>query len=274
MRRFLLFALCLAAALDGFVQKAAQVALESPEALAGVDGYTTLWQDTALLLMADRDGLVEDDQAAEVAVAKSFGAARYGYAIESHACAQALGGALPDGYAYQLQASRGMTRPDIVVFDDSKAEVGWFDITSEGSLGHIDLKTGSSWKTKPYVAEFTYPPLDVSHLGTGKLSIGEKVKIRNAVRRRKKNWQDFVNTKCASFLGRWKYNGGPTDTAKSTKKSTARFSLETVFPGLAATDSVATSLLRAFGLTVSQFGYSSGGSKATGEAILRDYEDV
>jgi hypothetical protein len=85
-----------------------------------------------------------------------------------------------------------MTRPDIVVQHNTKGEIGWFDITSEGSLGHIDLKTSSGWLTRMYVAEFTYSRLNVNTVGTSELSIPQRVALKNTIKRRTKAWETLV----------------------------------------------------------------------------------
>jgi hypothetical protein len=172
-----------------------------------------------------------------------------------------------------LQASRGMTRPDFVVHDDNGTEVGWFDITSEGSLGHIDKKTGSGWTNKPYVAEITYKPLDVSDLGTGNISIGQKVVLRNAYKRRVKAWEQLVANKKKHFESVWGVYKGPEENSQQGKRDTAKFALGGPFPGLHITDTVAASLLRSFDLPVKQFGFQKGGTRSEGDLIIQTYEN-
>jgi hypothetical protein len=266
------------AALNGEVQTGATLALDTPDALPGTDGYTLLWKDTALIVTGLRDpngGLDPADPGIITALALS--PARYGYAVEQYACAQAgtLGAALPNAYTYQLQASRGMTRPDVVVFDANNAEVGWFDITSDGSLGHIDRKTGSSWQTKPYVAEITYPALNLGQVGTGQLSIGQKVALKNTLKRAQKVWDDLVDRKRTHFLDVWKSYKGAEQGSKKSMRVVADLALGAAFSNHQITQSVAQSILRSFELLPKNYGYDpTGGTKAAGDMIIRAYQDV
>ncbi|MBV9407537.1 MAG: hypothetical protein JO164_01855, partial [Candidatus Eremiobacteraeota bacterium] len=270
------------AALNTAVQTAATLALQTPDSLPGTDGYTALWKETALIAKAVRDGTTDDNGDAvdandpAVKAALAFVPARYGYAIEAHASAQtdALQAALPAGYSFALQASRGMTRPDIVVANGTGAEVGWFDITSVGSRGHIDLKTGTSWQTKTYVAEITYPAFDISALDTGAMSIGQRVALRGALRRRKQAWAALVNAKKTHFRDVWVSYKGTEQTSKSQKKIYAKFALSGAFPRHEVTDGVAKSLLRSFDLLPRNYGFEAGGSRSDGDAIIREYQEA
>lgn len=257
-------------ALNTLVQTAALAAL-TPNSLPGGDGYTTLWQDTANILIGLRDEPDEvdrDDPATRAA--QSFRNARYGYAVEAYVngSVATLASHLPASHTMALQAGRGMTRPDIVVKDGSNTDVGWFDITSSNCLGHIDTKTGSGWRTKPYVAEITYPPLDITALSTtGLNSIGKTVAIRNAYRRRQRQWTAYVNGKKILFLFQIRHYVNNKVHSKAALKGFTKQALKDVF-FTDFTDLPAKNLLRSFGLNVKNFGFASGGSKADGDAYL------
>lgn len=82
---------------------------------------------------------------------------RFGYAIETIACAN-LPGVL-HGLNVDFQVASGNTRPDIVL-STGYNDVAWIDITSTASKNHILAKQSSGWKTKPYVYEVFYESLD------------------------------------------------------------------------------------------------------------------
>jgi hypothetical protein len=264
------------AALDQAVQDGATAALD-PARLPDTDGYLRLWRDTALILRGAIDGtldLNDPDDVAEVTAAQRFGPARYGYAVESLACGSAgLSAALPVGCSYQLQATRGMTRPDIVVTHATDGEIGWFDITSHASIGHIDRKTGNGWRTRPYVAEITYPVLDPTQIGTGNLGIGEAVARKNAIKRRKQDWENQIRATRRQFNHEWETREGEAQN-KAGKQGAARASAAAVLGLFAATPIQTMSLLRALALSPKDFGFDQGGTKAAGEEMLREIFDV
>lgn len=101
-------------------------------------------------------GYVDDPKEAH-----SFLSADFGYAIESIACKE-LGNAFGN-FDIKFQVSEGHTRPDIVVLHNNN-ELGWLDITSIKSKGHIFKKTGSGWKSKPFVYEIFYDELNAQDL--------------------------------------------------------------------------------------------------------------
>ncbi len=292
------------AAVSTIVETGAQQALTAYDALTGADGYTALWKDTAALVMADRDGENIGDPA-ETTVARRFASARYGYAVEAYAntLIPNCQGSLPAGYGIIIQGGRGMTRPDIIVTDAAGTEVGWFDITSDNSLGHIDRKTGSGWRTKPYVAEITYPALVTDSLATSGAAIGVRVAARNAAQRRRNDWQRFLQGRKREFnnelrlllppqqqaraaQGRGGRGGAmrrqravhqtdPLPTgSKLNKQAQTKAALEEVFPQEAITPMFMRNILRSFGLRVAAYGLGLGGSKADGDAILRDYHEA
>ncbi|MEO1051222.1 MAG: hypothetical protein AAFX87_11375 [Bacteroidota bacterium] len=260
--------------LDGLVRDAAREAL-NPSDLPDLDGYVALWKDTAIILKAIEDGEIDQedsDEVAEANAAKSFAAARYGYAIESLACSKAgaLTAALPVGCSYQLQASRGMTRPDIVVRHVTDGEIAWLDITSSGSKGHIDRKTGSGWQTKKYVAEILYDPLNPSDIGTGTMSIGAKVARRNAMKRRIKVWENVQKDFRKEFNRKWDENDGTELTSKSSRSDLARNVVGEILGGGRPSPQETKSVIRAVAWSIKDYGFDSGGTKAEGESILRN----
>jgi hypothetical protein len=256
------------------VQKAAVTARDDVDTLAD-EGYELLWKDTAVILAAGEPDGSDADELAEYKAATRFAPARYGYAIESVSSRQtdALQGALGVGYSFQLQASRGMTRPDIVVTRlADNSEVGWFDITSEGQKEHIFRKTGSGWKTKPYVFEITYPTLDPTKIGTGKKGIGERVAIKNAYKRRVAAWQSKVIFAKSFFENRWILEDGENKNKKD-QQGLARSILAIYIgePEISPDDT--KSLLRLMGFNINKFGFDKGGTTARGETILRGQEE-
>lgn len=286
-------------AVSAIVEAGAQQALTAYDALTGADGYTALWKDTAALLMADREG-EEPEDLNETNVARRFASARYGYAVEAYANALIPGrqGDLPPGYAITIQGGRGMTRPDIIVANAIGVEVGWFDITSANSLGHIDRKVGDGWRTKPYVAEITYVPFNINSLATSGAGIGVRVAARNAAQRRRAAWLEFVVEKRRSFNNILRPlvpaqedaapgRGGPMRARNflrpvnvepagsiADKQQQTRTALHTLFPDENMTPITTKSLLRALGLPVVKYGFGAGGSKADGETILRNYQEL
>ncbi|MCR2807076.1 eCIS core domain-containing protein [Paenibacillus soyae] len=87
--------------------------------------------------------------------------ARFGYAIETLACAGLAGS--HGGLHIDLQVASGHTRPDIVV-SDGVQELAWIDITSEKSKKHILGKDGSGWRRRPFVYEVLYDQLELKEL--------------------------------------------------------------------------------------------------------------
>lgn len=153
--------------LDALVNKSAGHIVASPLGVPDTDGYLKRWMG---LVASFAKSWKDSGGKLEVALAEEpFVFASYGYAVESMTNAvleSQLGGDLPKGHKIALQASRGHTRPDIVVKNGEGEDVGWFDITASVSETHIDKKTGSGWTTRPYVAEVTYPSLTTSTLET------------------------------------------------------------------------------------------------------------
>lgn len=146
--------------LDKLVNGNAKAIIANPLGVPDADGYLRRWLGLVASFAGawrDSDGDVGAALAAEPFVYTAFG-----YAVESltNLSAKAtLGGDLPAKHTIALQATRGHTRPDLVVKNDLGKDVGWFDITASRSETHIDRKTGSGWGTRDYVAEVTYPSL-------------------------------------------------------------------------------------------------------------------
>ena len=260
--------------LNGLVLDAATSAFDDATTLPDVDGYTRLWGDTANIIAGVDPNTLEGDDLQEYRSARRFSNARYGYAVESLACSNhdALQTALPDGYTYQLQAGRGMTRPDIVVRDDDDDEVAWFDITSENSINHIDRKTHSGWRNKPYVAEILYPTMtNIDTLAQGNTNIAARVVRRNAFRRRRESWRSDVS----SFSTRFEYKWMQADmdgTARGARLPKAREILEEILEYM-PTPQQAKSILRCLNVRLADVGVTSGGSQSEGEKLLHEYFD-
>ena len=89
--------------------------------------------------------------------------ARFGYAIESLAC-QGLNNTQHNGLNISTQVAHGHTRPDMVASIPNGPEVAWLDITSAGSIGHIEGKEGAGWDTRPFIYEIVYPKLQLRDL--------------------------------------------------------------------------------------------------------------
>ena len=162
-------------ALDTLVNKQAQVALSINNIVQGTSGYLDHWQALAQEYLDDNSSI------------PPFLYTAYGYAVETltNLNLSSINSSLPNGWSVQTQATRGMTRPDIVVFDDNSNEVAWFDITSENSVGHIKNKASGGWSSKDYVYEISYPALDLSGISFSG-SMFEGIKVRNNLKALKK----------------------------------------------------------------------------------------
>ena len=135
----------------------------------------------------------------------------FGYAVEELTTGRILtaiehGDAALAGVRVSFQESVGHTRPDIVITVAGPGGVpvkGWFDLTADGSLGHIFDKSGGGWRTKPYVAEVSYPSLsaDRSELGGGAdPAVQEQLRLqREAAEVRAEQW-DWAIEKIADRL--------------------------------------------------------------------------
>jgi hypothetical protein len=106
--------------------------------------------------------------------------ARYGYAVETIAT-QLLAAQDVSPYHFAFQISHGHTRPDIVIFHEAD-ELGWVDITSEGSPNHILKKQGAGWQNRAYVAEARYDMPSPASLmkGSGKLDAQALKRLKQA----------------------------------------------------------------------------------------------
>lgn len=129
--------------IDGVVQEARDFVLGNPIAsiFQTLDGYTKRW-------LGVFEAFVYKDE-------KEWLSTSIGYVIESYTNFK-----LPaqiGNHTILLQQTRGGTRPDFVIQDTATGqEVAWLDITSSGSVGHINRKSGRGWQNMPYVAEILY----------------------------------------------------------------------------------------------------------------------
>lgn len=115
---------------------------------------------------------------------------QYGYAVEECVNIEVQNGNLPppQGYTISTQETHGGTRPDFViryVTDAARSgTVAWLDLTSIQSSGHIFQKSGTGWRTTPFVAELFYSPLRLSNIGmAGDYSIAERARFNSAIRK-------------------------------------------------------------------------------------------
>ncbi|WP_437765359.1 DUF4157 domain-containing protein [Sorangium sp. So ce281] len=175
-------------ALDTLVNQAARMILQDPLSIPETDGYIARWKAVMTSFMDEFQGTGDLKKALE---REKFIYAAYGYAVESLTNVQigVLNPHLPAGAVVSVQATRGHTRPDVVVRRGDGTDVGWFDITASNSKNHINGKTGSGWKNQPYVAEVTYRSLDdaalmtlVQNALTTRMSSGELERLRKMAR--------------------------------------------------------------------------------------------
>lgn len=152
--------------IDQAVQSAATHVLNNPtdSQVLSVDGYTRRWGAAYNVFRTEND--------------EDFLPATFGYAVESVACKMYFtpvrAAANELGLKVVLQATRGGSRPDIVLKDKSGKDVAWFDITSDRSVTHIDRKNSTKWLTLTDVAEITYPAFDKTKLALRSSSSSEQ----------------------------------------------------------------------------------------------------
>lgn len=115
---------------------------------------------------------------------------QYGYAVEEYVNIEINSGALPPpcGYRISTQESHGSTRPDYVIRSSAGAMgddfQAWLDLTSVHSSGHILGKDGAGWRSKSFVAELFYSPLNLSNISmAGDYSIAQRARLNSAIRR-------------------------------------------------------------------------------------------
>lgn len=115
---------------------------------------------------------------------------QYGYAVEECVNIEVQNGSLPppQGYTISTQETHGDTRPDFVircVANTARSDtLAWLDLTSIQSSGHIFQKSGTGWRTTPFVAELFYSPLILSNISmAGDYSIAERAHLNSAIRR-------------------------------------------------------------------------------------------
>lgn len=100
---------------------------------------------------------------------------KYGYAVEEAVNLEFQ--SYTGDFQIDIQATHGSTRPDIVVSTRTGECLAWLDITSEGSTGHINKKSGSGWHQAPLVAEVLYKKLNLTSIKqSGDNSIAKRTK--------------------------------------------------------------------------------------------------
>lgn len=154
--------------------------------------------------------------------------AHFGYAVESlvqyWVGEKNLKQYLPAGHRIDFQVNAGSTRPDIVVSDEAGTAIGWFDITSSKSLGHIDRKVGSQWRTLPYVAEFTYRTLEPMNLRASDAGPLEAAKNRH--RKIDADRKKKVRADAVEGLVHKVFTGMPEEISNNKDKKRAYFQIE------------------------------------------------
>ena len=163
--------------MDKFADKLHELVLEAakkcltPLSLDPGLAFFKRWQETATAYLIDNND-------------KAFLHARYGYAVETYVNEKlsTLAGSLPFGYSVHKQVTFGGSRPDVVVRNGVQKDLAWFDITSEDSQGHIYLKYHRGWKDRPYVAEITYPALDLDAISSGAQLTEEQIRLAQKAR--------------------------------------------------------------------------------------------
>ncbi|TMV51938.1 hypothetical protein FE783_03040 [Paenibacillus mesophilus] len=273
-----------ASKLDDLVQEGAEIATLNPEALPDVDNYTTLWKRTASLIHGVNTKKIntdDEDLVETLETAYHFAPARFGYAIESYATGTKfndLRSSLPKGYSIATQVSHGPTRPDLVVYKNGK-EVGWFDITSSGSTGHIYGKIGSSWTTKAYVAEVTYDPLNTLDVGTGSMSTDDIQQMKEAFEAEQQEWNDFLQSQIDTFTNiivseaKAAIKNKGDLLSKKELSTLTKAVLNYMFDTTGFTGKPASAMLRAFGINPEDYCIKGHGTKREGYRLLREYKE-
>ncbi len=175
--------------------------------------------------------------------------AAYGYAVEklTEIALEDVERALPRGWRWKTQVSKGSTRPDLVLYRGEK-DAAWLDFTSEGNVGHISRKAHSGWRTRGYVYEITYPPLDRSKITTDGAP-AEGVRLRGVIRR--------LNARMERAYVLLKEALEPLADGRRKPSET-----RAVFQKLYADDSLGHSAIRSLielaGLALADFGYTRG----------------
>ncbi|MDF2715434.1 MAG: hypothetical protein K0R28_2359 [Paenibacillus sp.] len=271
--------------LEALVQEGAEIATLNPEALPDVDNYTTLWKRTASLIHGVNTKTIDtgnEDLVDTLETAFHFAPARYGYAIESYATNtkfKDLKSSLPKGHDLGTQVSHGSTRPDLVVYNEDGHEVGWFDITSSASTGHIYGKIGSGWSKKDYVAEVTYDPLNLLSVGTGSMSAADIEQMQEAFLAEQKEWNDFLQNQIDTFTTIIQTEANAAIEKKGELLSQKELStltkavLNHMYDITGITDKPASALLRSFGINPDQYCIKGHGTKREGYRMLRQYKD-
>ncbi|HEY4941741.1 MAG TPA: hypothetical protein VII56_09950 [Rhizomicrobium sp.] len=201
------------AALQDLVTDAAEKA-KTPQSLDSGIPFYKRWQATALAYLQDNND-------------KAFLHARYGYAVETYVNENlsTLAATLPDGFTVHKQVTFGGSRPDVVVRDGDKNDIGWFDITSSGSVEHIYLKSHAGWKTRPYVAEITYPALDPVTISAGGALTAEQIEAAKLARQeaREEYLRKLLEVRKKAYLAKIGYG------SKAKRRSEFEESLKDLF---------------------------------------------
>jgi len=262
---------------DGFIHALADLVADCAQWALAIDnissdggGYFDLYLDLAQRQLAGK--LSASDT--------TFLPARYGYAVEKlvEIRLDEIRNLLPASVRAQTQATRGMTRPDLILVHGhaqsrTGTDVVWIDFTADSvtSLGHIFAKASSGWKNKPNVYEITYPPLKpgaITRSGTP----AEGVKSRRLIERVNRAMEQAIKglgqdlEKIARTA-----NLKTTDSIVVTREAFKRhFQIELL------SHSAIRSLILLAGLDLAEFGYrlraqKSGRDRATAVELVRHY---
>lgn len=87
----------------------------------------------------------------------------FGYAVEEYVNRHKDSCPHLGEFTVEFQQRRGKTIPDIII-KKVDTDIAWLDITSTGSIKHINKKNSPGWSTKPIVVELVYPALDISKI--------------------------------------------------------------------------------------------------------------
>lgn len=247
-------------ALDGLVGAAATWALNVDNVPSGASGYYDRWKALGTAYIGNVGGRTP------------FLYAAYGYAVETrtNATLDTIANLLPHGWTVDKQVTQGMTRPDIVIFDDTHAQVAWIDLTSDSlaSVGHIKKKAGGGWSSKAYVFEVTYPMLDTS-LITQSGPPSNTAKLRAAVKAHKKARKDAEGTLGLSLDVLMVMNG----LSRDSKPADAMAAFQARFPDEDFSHKKIRSIIELGGRDIRDFGYNgrrdrAGRNAAAAESFL------
>jgi hypothetical protein len=233
------------AKIDAIVQRAYTTVLNEPlhATLKEIDGYTRRWITVFLNYRQTKE--------------TEFLYRAFGYAVESIAGQELRSLRLPAIYSISLQATRGGTRPDIVV-KHMGADIGWFDITSSASQGHIYKKNGAQWKRLDYVAEVVYPALDVDLLGAKSLDSRQREEALHATAEMK-----TIRDKMAERLAAMKALIPPplASNNQAVKKRDVETRLGMLFGYPKLTPRITKGILSLANLSIAHYGYKGASAR-------------